>query len=822
VSFVVYVNDEPVELGPSFDVLKRFGELGRIDPTAKFSALQGLVDGNGENLDPAYVKQVALEAGQFQAKFSPQLTPELRQFLGTLSVLTPPTANGNGKHLRVVGNGGPEWKRVYVHPYSRNGHPVSGYWREDGRGNVGPTIPRDEFVKLLDALPAGTRFKLDAQPGDEHYNLRGTWEKVDHAGLPYWYNRERALTRASGDFHAHAGRHVLDALETHRKPQEREYVRSKSNADFMATPESLVERGIVPSSIGLGVGALLSREIKRAQEAIDRVHRVHLDAEPPPKIALISSPGVGDGSYSFDDSGGVAVPNYIRIGPMLMFPEIAYTHEWGHYLDQQILGRRENFGSRQAIGLDGYSGDKYEHALRPIMDTIAVSEKTKHLMNMLRSDATVNVRENGVSRTISLSDPDVHRYTTYLLQPEEMFARAYSQWIALRSDPEGPMMEAVRERSESAGVLHPQQWDDEDFQPIAEAFDQVFGKLDWLTDKAKKAVAVRPYTRQGRPVAGYTRHGRPGHSPGGKVEWLRGDDNPFTNPRVSVVDEHGERVAKAAVEAWHGLKYGELAVRVSRVSQTNFLDRAISVNGEIYRGDNVVGGFQRSFNPRGQHDTKPFVNHDEFRLDSSAHAAGMAAAFNQVAERMYREQGIHQVSIYAAVVGAYAWARQGFDFAGPDSLEKVAQEAKSRAEQALAARYITQEQHDEFVSRLPSREDLREARVAIANGGPWQDDVPPGKFAHTWEIANFGRDQPYAETTPTTGGMWLGKHAMLSNPWDGVKQLPSLAKKSIDAADLARAYDAWAADKIANGGPTMEGLGSDGHLYFDDDLRKSA
>lgn len=64
----------------------------------------------------------------------------------------------------------------------------------------------------------------------------------------------------------------------------------------------------------------------------------------------------------------------------------------------------------------------------------------------------------------------------YLLRPQEIFARAYAQWIAMRSGDEH-LMDALRYTQEHADVMT---WPDEEFAPIGEALDKLFAEHGWL------------------------------------------------------------------------------------------------------------------------------------------------------------------------------------------------------------------------------------------------------------------------------------------------------------------------------------------------------
>jgi hypothetical protein len=70
---------------------------------------------------------------------------------------------------------------------------------------------------------------------------------------------------------------------------------------------------------------------------------------------------------------------------------------------------------------------------------------------------------------------------SYLRSNHEIFARAYSQWIAIKSkDPE--MMTVLRSRQGKPvdGIEYPVHWDDDDFVPLYKEIENIFKKIQWL------------------------------------------------------------------------------------------------------------------------------------------------------------------------------------------------------------------------------------------------------------------------------------------------------------------------------------------------------
>ncbi|WP_133740312.1 hypothetical protein [Actinorugispora endophytica] len=71
------------------------------------------------------------------------------------------------------------------------------------------------------------------------------------------------------------------------------------------------------------------------------------------------------------------------------------------------------------------------------------------------------------------------QYTTYLRSLPEIWAHSYAQWVAVRSGDEQLLTE-LRSRLSSSEADQYRQWEDQDFEPIAEALDHIFQSEGWL------------------------------------------------------------------------------------------------------------------------------------------------------------------------------------------------------------------------------------------------------------------------------------------------------------------------------------------------------
>ena len=72
------------------------------------------------------------------------------------------------------------------------------------------------------------------------------------------------------------------------------------------------------------------------------------------------------------------------------------------------------------------------------------------------------------------------KHLNYLLQENEIWARAYSQWIAYRSGQPDLLSEHEYVLTRGFHKIYPTQWTESDFQSIGQAMDAIFAKLGWL------------------------------------------------------------------------------------------------------------------------------------------------------------------------------------------------------------------------------------------------------------------------------------------------------------------------------------------------------
>jgi SPP1 gp7 family putative phage head morphogenesis protein len=221
------------------------------------------------------------------------------------------------------------------------------------------------------------------------------------------------------------------------------------------TPAPAPARGGTPVSNALRFDDRPAlKSARRAAELIDSVHTDGVLPQIPVKIARLRQ-GV-EGRYRMSQGQPVDIEFRAKGGT----PLFTAAHELGHFIDHVGIDPRVKFPSLGASAV-----------LDPWMQAVKNSSAFKTLR-----DYRANPLANVDGKLIAISPG----YITYALDPRELFARSYSQYIAIRSGDAAMLAELSRERAGGdAPIYLPMQWEDDDFAPIAKAFDEVFSKLGW-------------------------------------------------------------------------------------------------------------------------------------------------------------------------------------------------------------------------------------------------------------------------------------------------------------------------------------------------------
>jgi hypothetical protein len=206
--------------------------------------------------------------------------------------------------------------------------------------------------------------------------------------------------------------------------------------------------------------------VNRAIAAIEGVHGV--GATKLPKLLVISEwdPDIKGGYYS---DGRVALQIGVTSSKGPDSPQaLIFAHETGHFLDHVAIPGRPDDKAR-------------ERGVTPEMDAVLDAARASRATSTIASRRAVGYVTVPTPDGGSV-DYDVSRkYINYLLDDAEIWARAYAQYIAIRSGDSVMKAQLDRERDRSvANVVFPRHWEDDDFAPIAARIDALFLKLGWI------------------------------------------------------------------------------------------------------------------------------------------------------------------------------------------------------------------------------------------------------------------------------------------------------------------------------------------------------
>lgn len=211
------------------------------------------------------------------------------------------------------------------------------------------------------------------------------------------------------------------------------------------------QKTITPITGALGTPVSAALELpksgvisKAARTTLDAIDSVHGDGVLP-KIPLT---GKVRGRYALGEfryySGSLS-PVEINVKASGAYPHITTAHEVGHFLDLSALPGK-GYSSQIASELKGF---------RDIIEN---------------SEAIVKLRQ--------MQKDKPQKHLVYLLSPEEIWARAYAQFIAIESG-NVIMLEELNMLRRISSM--PSQWTDEDFEPIRNEIRSMMRGISWLT-----------------------------------------------------------------------------------------------------------------------------------------------------------------------------------------------------------------------------------------------------------------------------------------------------------------------------------------------------
>jgi len=195
----------------------------------------------------------------------------------------------------------------------------------------------------------------------------------------------------------------------------------------------------------------LAGNVRNALEATQRVLDIPKDVFTPIPIEQTS----GKRNLGAFHATFTGKPIKITISANSKRPEFTTAHEFGHMVDLEGVGTKGKHSS---------SGGELPEWQQAVQRSQSYME-----LQQLRFNPFVEI-----DGQVAYIDPN---HINYLLSPKELFARSFAQYIAVRSD-DKILNDQLKQYREIPGY-GPAQWANDDFEPIANAFDKYFEKLGW-------------------------------------------------------------------------------------------------------------------------------------------------------------------------------------------------------------------------------------------------------------------------------------------------------------------------------------------------------
>lgn len=240
-------------------------------------------------------------------------------------------------------------------------------------------------------------------------------------------------------------------------PNQKKFQQAQNKYDFGA-------RGKMPASRGVSNWNGTPGWQARGQTALSLIDGVHSLPAGFPTVEMLGSQGgftlSMDGKFKYDtDAAGKKVPNSIFYDEFDGDAESTCTHEFGHFVDSQL----------------GLSKDA--ELLKALNNSPTVKNMKKAL-----SKAQADAKNGKLSADARDIAGQTANYIRYQLDPAEMTARAYAQYIGRKAKGKNPIVDKqVKTTLKDKNPLErSNQWSDKEFGRISQSFDQAFRKRKLL------------------------------------------------------------------------------------------------------------------------------------------------------------------------------------------------------------------------------------------------------------------------------------------------------------------------------------------------------
>ena len=286
------------------------------------------------------------------------------------------------------------------------------------------TIPQEDFLDYLDTDKVPDKYVVKSIPKEAQDYINKHAKQIEGwKSKPYWFDNFK-----------------------------------KKGSVYQFTPPAKTVTVIAPVSNAFSkVSPGIEKHFNYAVALIDRVH----DDGKLPRIPINSRANLeAGGHYKFTKNrrtGEFVDSVNITINQTKPTPEFSIIHEIGHFIDHRGIGLSKEF--------DSISGTN----LTQFMKVVQESSPIKTLKEAKR---TGKLRYKG--EFLELNKKRLN-HIDYLLGNDEIWARAYSQYITTKTQDKLLLKQLEIWRKHP----FPYQWEDKEFEKIVKAIDDLMEKLQW-------------------------------------------------------------------------------------------------------------------------------------------------------------------------------------------------------------------------------------------------------------------------------------------------------------------------------------------------------
>ena len=222
-------------------------------------------------------------------------------------------------------------------------------------------------------------------------------------------------------------------------------------------PQKIVPAAKTISTQFSKISSVVTKPVKKALGAIDDVHG---DGDMP-DIPFNGDANTKNLAAFYSNSAGT--PTKITLSKSSPAPEFSIVHEMGHFLDLNSIGKPGTWASLQEES--------------PLVDVIKAIKQTDTYKSIKKA---IVGREITIRGKVIPVGSQLFQHLQYLKNPKELWARAYTQFIAKRSESKILLnqLEYFREEEKAIGLL--EHWTDEDFLLVEEAIEKMMLDEGWI------------------------------------------------------------------------------------------------------------------------------------------------------------------------------------------------------------------------------------------------------------------------------------------------------------------------------------------------------